>query len=96
MIKDTLITLVRDHNESGLILARKYNIKNIILVSNKTEENKLKDLVEIYKENNENIIVNAIYDDINNVLLSRKDLADNIMINLTLENTLENIGLRMI
>ena len=93
MRKDTLITLVRDHNESGLILAKKYNIKNIILVSNKTEENKLKDLVEIYKENNENIIVNVIYDDINNVLLSRKDLSDNIIINLTLENTLEGLKL---
>ncbi|MDQ0150978.1 Card1-like endonuclease domain-containing protein [Eubacterium multiforme] len=90
MVKDTLITLVRDHNESGVILAKKYKIKNIILVANNLEKDeKLNSLRELYKGNNPNINVKFICDDINKILLDIKNSKNNIILNLTLENTLE-------
>ena len=52
MQDNTLIIVFSDHNESGLILTKKYKFKNIIILElDKNKEKSCNNLKKIYEEN---------------------------------------------
>lgn len=86
MVKNTLITIFGDHNESSLILFKKYKFNNIkIIIDSNYENEKLNKLIKIYKQYNKDIHIEVV---------NKKDinLIDNIgkeVVNLTIDNTLD-------
>lgn len=93
MQKNTLITLLDSHNESGIILFKKYKFKNIkIVIKNNLEQEKLLKLKSVYESYNSNINIEILnyneLDELENI----KDI-DKSIINLTIEDTLEALKL---
>lgn len=94
MKEDTLITVFSDHNDSGLILAKKYKFQNIIITEcNENKEEIFNNLKEIYKENNNDSKIEIIKNDIDSVIDRFKGKEDKIIINLTLNDTLKALKL---
>lgn len=88
MKDDTLITVFSDHNESGLILTKKYNFKNIIILkSDRDEEKSCNNLKKIYEENSKSK-VEIEKCDIDGIINKFKDKKNKFIINLTLDDTL--------
>lgn len=86
MAKNTLITIFGEHNESSLILFKKYKFNNIkIIIDSNYENEKIDKLINIYKQYNKDMHIEII---------NKKDinLIDNTgkeVLNLTIDNTLD-------
>lgn len=88
MKDNTLITVFSDHNESGLILTKKYNFKNIIILElDKDEEKSCSNLKKIYEENSKSK-VEIEKCNVDNIINKFKDKKNKFIINLTLDDTL--------
>lgn len=88
MKNNTLITVFSDHNESGLILTKKYNFKNIIILElDKDEEKSCNNLKKIYEENSKSK-VEIEKCNVDNIINKFKDKKNKFIINLTLDDTL--------
>lgn len=88
MKDNTLITVFSDHNESGLILTKKYNFKNIIILElDKDEEKSCNNLKKIYEENSKSK-VEIEKCNVDNIINKFKDKKNKFIINLTLDDTL--------
>ena len=88
MKDNTLITVFSDHNESGLILTKKYNFKNIIILElDKDEEKSCNNLKKIYEENSKSK-VEIEKCNVDNIINKFKDKKNKFIINLTLNDTL--------
>ena len=88
MKKDTLVTVFSEHNESGLILFKKYKFNNIkIVIEPNLREEKLDNIINVYKGYNENIKIETIN---KNYIDNIKEIGniDNLVFNLTIEDTL--------
>lgn len=94
MQENTLVTVFSDHNESGLILAKKYKFENIVIAEcNVHKEEIFDNLEEIYKENNNDSKIEIIKDDIDIVIDRFKGNESKLIINLTLDDTLKALML---
>lgn len=88
MKDDTLIIVFSNHNESGLILTKKYNFKNIIILQlDSSKEESCNNLKKIYEENSKSKI-EVMKSDIDIIINEFKDKTNKFIINLTLDNTL--------
>lgn len=88
MQDDTLIIVFSDHNESGLILTKKYKFKNIIILElDKNKEKSCNNLKKIYEENSKSKVEIEICN-IDDIINKFKDKKNKFIINLTLDNTL--------
>ncbi len=88
MKKDTLVTVFSEHNESSLILFKKYKFNNIkIVIEPNLREEKLDNIINVYKGYNENIKIETIN---KNYIYNIKEIGniDNLVFNLTIEDTL--------
>lgn len=94
MKEGTLLTVFSDHNESGLILAKKYKFENIIVSEcNIHKEEIFDNLEEIYKENNNGNKIEILKDDIDSIIDEFKGKENRLIINLTLDDTLKALKL---
>ncbi|MEG0855843.1 MAG: DUF1887 family CARF protein [Terrisporobacter sp.] len=92
MKESTLVTILGEHNESGLILANKYNFKSIIILTKeKQEEDKALKLKEVYLSKNSNNNIDIVFKDYEKFINDSKD--HKLTINLTLDNTLKALKL---
>ncbi|MDY6011834.1 Card1-like endonuclease domain-containing protein [Clostridium sp.] len=88
MQDNTLIIVFSDHNESGLILTKKYKFKNIIILElDKNKEKSCNNLKKIYEENSKSKVEIEICN-IDDIINKFKDKKNKFIINLTLDNTL--------
>lgn len=90
MKENTLVTVFSDHNESGLILAKKYKFGTVIITEcNVDKEEIFTNLKDIYIENNNDSKIEIIKDDVDSVINKFKGKENELIINLTLDNTLK-------
>lgn len=93
MQDNTLIIVFSDHNESGLILTKKYKFKNIIILElDKNKEKSCNNLKKIYEENSKSKVEIEICN-IDDIINKFKDKKNKFIINLTLDNTLMALNL---
>ncbi|MGG7096659.1 Card1-like endonuclease domain-containing protein [Clostridium sardiniense] len=94
MKEGTLLTVFNNHNESGIILAKKYKFENIIVAECNVHKDEVFDnLVEIYKESNNDSKIEIVKDDIDSIIDRFKGKESRLIINLTLDDTLKALKL---
>ncbi|AIY83209.1 MAG: DUF1887 family protein [Clostridium baratii] len=91
MKENTLITILGEHNESGIILANKYDFKEVIIIADKEDESKSLKLKESYLNKNNKLKVDIVFKDFEDYIFNNDK--NKLVINLTLDNTLKALKL---
>ena len=91
MKESTLITILGEHNESGIILANKYNFKDIIIIADKENESKALKLKESYLNKNNKLKIDIVFKDFEDYISNNDN--NKLTINLTLDDTLKALKL---